>query len=438
MFPEEDSFILYRLAPGVPDLRTCLLNQKLQMLNCCIERKLSRENSHRSTYDSAENSDTDDEFFDCSDRVDEETKRKEKHSLWNQPVGRLTKFGDLKLLKNGDPLYIPVTQEPVPKTEDQLEEDTDVLLKLGSDAEASELRARIMSASLLSDMESFKAANPGSVVEDFIRWYSPRDWIEEDDMDEWGQKKGHLSPRMLIEENNIWVQMWESSRPVPACRQKRLFDDTREAEKVLQNLDSRTISQICDLVIPVLSHAAICRLVEECRHVSAELSESNYRIKSLLGHGERLSRDPDLQPRRFEAFVQEVTALELLISQINSLQYKFNPSGAKDQTVSGVVANLVAAKEVEIEGRDGSDVGGRIVSMFSEMQNFSGEQESMEDAKRSGNGVFPAPSGREFVMRVNAVKPAGHSAKCPQFLRAILNKNEFRLAGAFSEDIVFF
>lgn len=64
-------------------------------------------------------------------------------------------------MKTGDTLYIPVTQEPVPKTEDQLEEDTDILLQLGSDAQGTELRAKMMSASLLSDIESFKAANPG-------------------------------------------------------------------------------------------------------------------------------------------------------------------------------------------------------------------------------------------------------------------------------------
>ena len=30
-------------------------------------------------------------------------------------------------------------------------------------------------------MESyFQAANPGSVFADFVRWHSPRDWIEED------------------------------------------------------------------------------------------------------------------------------------------------------------------------------------------------------------------------------------------------------------------
>lgn len=235
-------FISFRLASGLPDLRTCLLNQKLQMLNCCIERRLARENSQL-TYDSAEDSSSDDdEFFDCTEKLEE---NKKKPFIWDQPVGRLSKFRDLKLLKTGDPLYIPITQEPVLKTEDQLEEDTDVLLKLGSNAEATELRARIMSASLLSDMESFKAANPDAIVEDFIRWYSPRDWIEEEEDDEWGQKKGHLSPRMLIEENNIWVQMWETAKPVPASRQKRLFDDTREAEKVLQFLDYRTVAQVC-------------------------------------------------------------------------------------------------------------------------------------------------------------------------------------------------
>lgn len=29
-------------------------------------------------------------------------------------------------------------------------------------------------------MESFKAANEGCVLEDFVRWYSPRDWVTPD------------------------------------------------------------------------------------------------------------------------------------------------------------------------------------------------------------------------------------------------------------------
>jgi hypothetical protein len=44
---------------------------------------------------------------------------------------------------------------------------------------------------------------------------------------------GKLSSRMQAA-GNIWQETWESAKPVPARRQKRLFDDTREAEKVIQ------------------------------------------------------------------------------------------------------------------------------------------------------------------------------------------------------------
>lgn len=47
-------------------------------------------------------------------------------------------------------------QEPAPMTEDLLEEQSEVLAKLGTSAEGTHLRARMQSACLLSDMESFK------------------------------------------------------------------------------------------------------------------------------------------------------------------------------------------------------------------------------------------------------------------------------------------
>lgn len=50
------------------------------------------------------------------------------------------------------------------------------MMQLGTDEAGAEIRAKMQSASLLSDMESFKAANPGCVLADFVRWHSPRDW----------------------------------------------------------------------------------------------------------------------------------------------------------------------------------------------------------------------------------------------------------------------
>lgn len=80
-----------------------------------------------------------------------------------------------------------------------------------------------------------QAANPGCVLEDFVRWYSPRDYVEEEVVDEKGDTvvTGTLSPRMKIP-GNMWVEAWDTARVTPARRQKRLFDDTKEAEKVTE------------------------------------------------------------------------------------------------------------------------------------------------------------------------------------------------------------
>lgn len=80
---------------------------------------------------------------------------------------------------------------------------------------------------------SLQAANPGCVIEDFVRWYSPRDYVEEEAVADDGNTvvKGELSARMKIP-GNMWVEAWETARIIPARRQRRLFDDTKEAEKV--------------------------------------------------------------------------------------------------------------------------------------------------------------------------------------------------------------
>ena len=43
--------------------------------------------------------------------------------------------------------------------------------------------------------------------------------------------QGRLSGRMEVA-GNPWLEAWNNAKPVPSRRQKRLFDDTREAEKV--------------------------------------------------------------------------------------------------------------------------------------------------------------------------------------------------------------
>lgn len=44
-------------------------------------------------------------------------------------------------------------------------------------------------------MAAFKAANPGCILEDFVRWHSPNDWLP----DAGAASGGCLSPRMAAE-----------------------------------------------------------------------------------------------------------------------------------------------------------------------------------------------------------------------------------------------
>jgi Rab3 GTPase-activating protein catalytic subunit len=108
------------------------------------------------------------------------------------------------------------------------------------------VRVRLQSDQLVSDMSAFKAANPGSCLADFVRWHSPRDWIEEEEREEIrngdtdakiAPRPGKLSARMGSA-NNTWKTLWRDAPIVPASRQKPLFDPIREGERALEYLDT--------------------------------------------------------------------------------------------------------------------------------------------------------------------------------------------------------
>lgn len=273
--------------PGVdstaaPDLASALLHQKLQMLNCCIAHRAARDGTTLTAVKPEDDQPDDaDEFFDCiTDDEDEHEEADESDqdktgnlsglSSWDRPEGRLKQCGRLRLLGSGTRLFVPHTQDPALVTEDTLQEQAEVLLRLGDTNEGSALRARLLSSSLLSDMEAFKAANPGCQLADFVRWYSPRDWVEVkegDDSslsdDQGGQTATHkLSDRMTLP-GNLWQEVWQNAHPVPARRQKRLFDEAREAERALRWLGDLGPGELCRQLLPVVLHVAACRLAEE-------------------------------------------------------------------------------------------------------------------------------------------------------------------------------
>uniref|UniRef100_A0A7N6B893 Rab3 GTPase-activating protein catalytic subunit n=1 Tax=Anabas testudineus TaxID=64144 RepID=A0A7N6B893_ANATE len=467
----ENNYLICGLAGGPPDLRCCLLHQKLQMINCCIERKKARDEARKVLEGSEKKvsrmssgylkslsvpesatvmstgsistkevspgkswdswSDSEDEFFEClSDQGESEAPPadEEKDGSKSKAEGRLHPYNNMTLLNSSEPLYVPITQEPAPMTEDLLEEQSEVLAKLGTSAEGSHLRARMQSACLLSDMESFKAANPGCVLEDFVRWYSPRDYVEEEVVHKKDNTvlKGKLSARMMIP-GNMWVEAWQTARVTPARRQRRLFDDTKEAEKVLHYLTMQKPADLTCHLLPCIIHSTILKLKEE-----GELPFIF--VEHLL----------------VIDFINQLIAMETVITQARSLKAKFSISESekRDDTdeLKKFVTSLLEDPEVEVIGAGQGSTGRIIYRLFINAQKAAlltpKDEDFVHDRKTTGanNRVpdFPSPAGREILLRARVPRPAPYSKPLPQRLFCVLMREEFRLAGAFSSDTSFF
>ncbi|XP_006011569.1 rab3 GTPase-activating protein catalytic subunit isoform X2 [Latimeria chalumnae] len=511
----ENNYLIPSLGTGSPDLKCCLLHQKLQMLNCCIERKRARDDGRKANVSEDSNSgtaekklsggdtskatqeqlgtetlresekerkergeagkpwdswsDSEEEFFECLSDTDElkegpqdngkkegaagESNKegiKETHK-W-KAEGRLHQHGKLTLLRTEEPLYIPITQEPAPMTEDLLEEQSEVLAKLGTSAEGAHLRARMQSACLLSDMESFKAANPGCCLEDFVRWYSPRDYIEEEVVDEMGNTrvKGELSARMKIP-GNMWVEAWETAKPVPARRQRRLFDDTREAEKVLHYLAVQKPADLTRHLLPCIIHAAVLKVKEE--ELAEDIPCVKKIIQQIISHSSKILRFPNPDYKKLEEVINQIINVETIIARARSLKAKFGINRCdKDEDredLENFVSCLLEQPEVSVIGAGRGPAGSIIHKLFVNAQRAATmtpiEDEPRNtgsaDERRQNSGVvpdFPAPTGREIILRTTIPRPAPYSKPLPQRMYCVLIKDDFRLAGAFSSDTSFF
>lgn len=86
---------------------------------------------------------------------------------------------------------------------------------------------------------------------------------------------------MLIPDNP-WITTWTSAQFVPAHRQKRMFDDTKEARKVLDYLNAKRIGQISELLLPVLTHAALYTLSQQKQDALPNLPDVTRSILTKL------------------------------------------------------------------------------------------------------------------------------------------------------------
>ncbi|XP_010573450.1 PREDICTED: rab3 GTPase-activating protein catalytic subunit isoform X4 [Haliaeetus leucocephalus] len=414
----ENNYLIPGLANGPPDLRCCLLHQKLQMLNCCIERKKARDEGKRGSMPdrspggtsgdtgkgadhSGDNpdkekevgksweswSDSEEEFFEClSDTEDlkgngQENGKKggakegNKESVNLKPEGRLHPHGKLTLLHPGEPLYIPITQEPAPMTEDLLEEQSEVLAKLGTSAEGAHLRARMQSACLLSDMESFKVLHYLAV-----------------------QKPADLARHLL----------------------------------------------------PCIIHAAVLKVKEE--EALEDISSVKKIIKQIISHSSKVLRFPSPEDKKLEEIIAQIMSVEAIIARARSLKAKFGVEKCENEEekedLQRFVNCLLEQPEVSVIGAGRGPAGSIIHKLFVNAQRVSAvppldeELRSVSSEERRLNtgtvSDFPPPTGREVILRTTVPRPATYSKPLPQRMYSVLTKEDFRLAGAFSADTTFF
>ncbi|KAG4974692.1 hypothetical protein JHK87_031513 [Glycine soja] len=194
----EESQLLSRMpANGSIDLSTCLINQKLQMLAICIERKCQLNEDYQDCIGSLDQIDfmseeesvvgddsfslqtPSEDFFGKVDRKPEDLELlNEKKSSDLTRRGSAGIVDSMMLLKSHQSMHVPYTQEVPLMTEDMHEERLKAVEAFGDSFDFS---AQLERDILTSDMSAFKAANPDAVFEDFIRWHSPGDWEEDDD-----------------------------------------------------------------------------------------------------------------------------------------------------------------------------------------------------------------------------------------------------------------
>ena len=386
--------------------RFCKLFQRLQMLNWCIQQRRDRNETAKK----AALGDWGDAEFDNVSSGEEGNSNDDDSKNDNEERrGREGAKERLKvcLLETGAPMFVPETQDAggVATTEDMLEEQEALLLSL----ESSEMRAELQSRGLLSDMEAFQAANPQCILEDFVRWHSPKDWVVEgvgkktlrgknaktgawvyEDKETGKNVRGKLSSRMG-DAGNLWDRLWQQANPVPVSRQKPLIDHVREGERILSMFEQMNPFELLQEVVLVAMttvwHTFQVYPTSQVPIVSRQTTAFAATLIEVGGYRGEFGPE-DLAP-----CVAELEKLESISSYAASLLGKLDNN-------SDLISSLLGRDgrgsiHVPLDSQDGAVERAVVVAHLA--RSFA-EDES-DAAVDESNLSLPPPSEREYLFR---------------------------------------
>jgi len=183
-------------------------------------------------------------------------------------------------MSNGNQVFAPYLQRPLPLTDDVVAQRKQ-LVETSRGASEKEVLERlevahmIQKPKLLSDMSSFKAANPGSTLTDFCVWYgNPVNPLGEHGADLEEKKKSRAagrrgsfgkasrSIRLLERTREFWSKTWTEAEPIPAAEQETLFSASNTVEIALDYLETlHPANLICSVMAANLSNAYFALVV---------------------------------------------------------------------------------------------------------------------------------------------------------------------------------
>ncbi|XP_062190340.1 uncharacterized protein LOC133893354 [Phragmites australis] len=239
---------------SAPDLNFCLLHQEIQVINCCIARKKRRKAAKESLDSLLKQASIDDSNprFLNGESPDSGMHARDSTGNFVLRLGADRSSESLMLLETGEPIYSPMLQEGPIMTAELIKETEELVLRTGS------LGAGC--SQLLSDMQAFKATNPGCVLEDFVRWHSPPDWSEDcaarsTTAGEGSSRHGRLSDRMQTKEGNLWKELWAAAKPIPAVEQTPIYDEDLAVESIFDALEVIEPSKLFEQLLAVILSA---------------------------------------------------------------------------------------------------------------------------------------------------------------------------------------
>ena len=454
---------------GSPDMDHCLIYQKLEMLNICVDhqRKVRGDsevnvNSVRSesNFDDSYledddknngnddlkiddlkidmHSEDDDEFFDSVDEsgsLDESSENgnkdnrdytkedEEQDSLKEQDnvlskneddsdecnndglsrKGALSSAGYKMLEESQFDVFIPDLQISRPLTTDVIMEHNRLLANLDKDSDENlkNFKNQLHRPKLLSDIQAFKAANPGCNFADFVRWYYPDDWFVEgtnnfklemdknnsdannsddgDDIKEETMFKriwpgfGCIGSRFFddTDDNKQLLNLWTSANPIPIYEQKLLFDSSQEAEKVLHYFETlspfHVMSQLlcsayssshfilCEAQTSAINLDTVCKDLNSIEDISIYgiecLHEEQSTVDILIVDDQLAHAVSQSTLRACESICDAVYDLEKKLMKATSLLYRLPD---QFRLVEVMMANNfdIESKAVQLENED--------------------------------------------------------------------------------------